>query len=67
MDLVHGLARDIGVNLEVYRVPRQELLEQMNDGRLDIIGGGWSITPTRALALDFSTTYLRHNLGHRPR
>jgi Na+/H+-dicarboxylate symporter/ABC-type amino acid transport substrate-binding protein len=63
MDLVHGLAADIGVKLEVYRVPLEELLDWMNDGRLDIIVGGWSITPDRALALDFSNAYLRHNLG----
>ena len=63
MDLVHGLAADIGVELEVFRVPRDELLEWMNDGRLDLIVGGWSITPDRALALDFSNAYLRYNLG----
>ena len=63
MDLVHGLAADIGVKLEVFRVPRDELLEWMNDGRLDLIVGGWSITPDRALALDFSNAYLRYNLG----
>lgn len=63
MDLVHGLAADIGVGLEVYRVKREELLERMNDGRIDLVVGGWSITPDRALAVDFSRPYLRHNLG----
>lgn len=63
MDLMHGLAADLGVSLEVYRVEREELLEWIRDGRADVIVGGWSITPDRALALDFSQAYLRHNLG----
>ena len=63
MDLIHALAADIGTKLEVYRVPRAELVERINDGRLDMIVGGWSITPDRAMALDFTDAYMRHNIG----
>jgi Na+/H+-dicarboxylate symporter/ABC-type amino acid transport substrate-binding protein len=63
MDLVHSLAADMGMALEVYRVDTDQLVPWMLDGRLDIVVGGWSITPTRALNVDFTDAYLRHNLG----
>jgi Na+/H+-dicarboxylate symporter len=63
MDLVHSLAFDMGMKLEIYRVETNQLVPWMLDGRLDIVVGGWSITPARALSVDFSQAYLRHNLG----
>jgi Na+/H+-dicarboxylate symporter len=63
MDLVHSLAADVGLKLEVYRVETNQLVPWLLDGRLDIVVGGWSITPTRALSVDFSQAYLKHNLG----
>lgn len=67
MELVHALANDLGVTLEVYKVSvdkgAQHLVDLLDSGRIDILIGGIGVTPPRALNYQFSRPYMDGNLA----
>lgn len=64
MEIMHELARDLGIRIELIRLKnRQQEAQMLSDGRLDITVGGLAITPTRALDIAFSTPYTHHTVG----
>ena len=64
MDLVHTLARDMGLSIELTRLKDHKSEPQLLiDGSLDIAIGGLAITPNRALLVAFSNSYVHHTVG----
>jgi polar amino acid transport system substrate-binding protein len=57
IDVARQLASDLGVELVLVRVPFVQLTDALADGRVDIVSAGYSITPQRALVIDFSNPY----------
>ena len=57
IDVARQLASDLGVELALVRVPFVQLTDALADGRVDIVSAGYSITPQRALVVDFSNPY----------
>ena len=57
MELMHTLARDLGVRLELVQLKEENLVEWLNDGRIDIMEGG-ALTPQRAGDVAFTQPYL---------
>jgi len=61
MDILHELANDTGAKLEITKIKdRKSVEQQLKDGRLDIVIGGGSITPKRALQYLFTDAYTYH-------
>ncbi len=67
MELMHALAKDLGVTMEVTKVSidhgRDHLLELLNTGQIDILIGGIGMTPPRVLNYAFSKPYMDGNLA----
>lgn len=64
MDMLHALARDLGLGIELARVQgREQEADMLSDGRLDITVGGAAVTPKRALKVAFSDSYTHHTAG----
>jgi len=64
MDLVHALAGDLGLSIELTRLKKYKDAPQLlSDGSLDIIIGGIVITPKRALQIAFSNSYIHHTVA----
>jgi polar amino acid transport system substrate-binding protein len=57
IDVARQLASDLGVELELVRVRYSHFTDAVNDGTVDVMGAGHSITPQRALVVDFSNPY----------
>jgi polar amino acid transport system substrate-binding protein len=57
IDVARQLASDLGVELVLVRVPFVQLTDALVDGKVDIVSAGYSITPQRALVVDFSNPY----------
>lgn len=56
VDVARQLASDLGVELTLVRVRLSQFSDALNDQTVDIVSG-YSITPHRALVVDFSTPY----------
>jgi len=63
MELVHALARDLGVALDVVKIDWSRVKQELDSGRIDMAVGGLSISPQRALKFTFSNSYLDEYLG----
>ncbi len=67
MELVHALAKDLGVTLEVTKMSvdngAQHLVDSLNTGRIDILIGGIGLTPPRLLNYSFSRPYMDGNVA----
>jgi Na+/H+-dicarboxylate symporter/ABC-type amino acid transport substrate-binding protein len=63
VEMAHYLATDLGVELELVRVSRQNIGKLFLSGQIDIVMSGLVITPTRALKWDFATPTLDMTLG----
>jgi len=64
MEIMHELARDLDISIELTRLKKNQSGAQMLlDGRLDIIVGGKAITPAGALNKAFSDSYTSHTAG----
>ena len=63
MELVHALARDIGVRLDVIKIDWSKVAQELDSGRIDLAVGGISISPQRALKFTFSKSYLDEYIG----
>jgi len=57
IDIARQLAADLGVDMTLVRVPFVGLTEALLRNRVDIVIAGYSITPQRALVVDFSNQY----------
>lgn len=63
IDLAHALANDLGVTLELYRVPREQSLEAVKAGQFDIVMSGVAVTPQVSAKVEMSQPYLEENLA----
>jgi polar amino acid transport system substrate-binding protein len=61
-DVAGRLARDMAVRAELVKLPWQELIPALTAGRIDVIVSGMSITPERALRVNFSLPYHRSHV-----
>ena len=57
VDVARRLADDLNVRLELTQTSMLELIDGLYGGRYDLIISGYSITPERALRVNFSTPY----------
>ena len=57
MDVARKLAKDMGVKLKVTSYDWKKLIPALKNGKIDIIIAGMSITPERALKVNFSMPY----------
>ena len=58
IEMAHGLARDLGVQLAFVPVERDRMTAQVNEGYCDIIMSGTVVTPERAQVVTFSAPYM---------
>ena len=63
MDLMHSLAGDLEVSLEIANVEWGHGIDWLNSGRVDLVIGGVAITPERALNIVFTQPYLDETPG----
>ncbi len=64
MEMIHQLAKDLGLKIELTRLKNRKIEPQLlADGSVDITVGGRAITPERALDVSFSDTYTYHTAG----
>ncbi len=63
MELVYALARDLGVGLELAAIDWGEAVTSLDSGRIDLLAGGISITPERALLAAFTRPYVEETPG----
>ena len=63
VDLVHALARDLGVSLEFSRLEGLEPAEALEDGRIDLLIGANAVTAESARRYGFSAPYTNHTLA----
>lgn len=64
MEMIHALAKDLNVNIETIRLSDVKSTTQMlKDGRIDILVGGKTITPIRALDNLFTDAYTFHTVA----
>ena len=64
MELLAELSRDLDLKLQaVYLKKTKDGTQMLRDGRIDIIIGGRSITPKRALDVAFSDSYTYHSVA----
>jgi Na+/H+-dicarboxylate symporter/ABC-type amino acid transport substrate-binding protein len=63
IELVHLLARDLGVELEFYPIKADHLAEAIASQRIDIAVGGILVTPRRAVEMLCTRAYLEETLA----
>jgi len=63
IDLMHELARDLNVTLEIHKIQREQGAELLNNGSVDMLVGGLVILPKRALQMSFADSHFSHTLG----
>jgi len=56
-DVARKLAADMGVRPELKVYPWKELIDALEDGEIDVVAAGMSVTPARALRVWFSDPY----------
>jgi Na+/H+-dicarboxylate symporter/ABC-type amino acid transport substrate-binding protein len=63
VEMAHALARELGVAAEFAPVPRGQLLEVLEAGRVDVVMAGVLVTTQRASRMVFSAPYLDETLA----
>ncbi len=63
MAMMHSLAQDLGVSLEILLVDWSQVNDAVNSGKVDIVIGGISLSVPRALEFTFSNSYMEETLG----
>ncbi|NRB42642.1 MAG: transporter substrate-binding domain-containing protein, partial [Pseudomonadales bacterium] len=63
MAMIHSLAKDLGVTLEIIRLDWPQINEALDSGKIDIVVGGISLSVQRALEYTFSNSYMNESLG----
>ena len=58
VEMAHALARELGVAVEFAPVPRDQLVEVLEAGRVDVVMAGVLLTTRRASRVEFSPPYL---------
>jgi Na+/H+-dicarboxylate symporter/ABC-type amino acid transport substrate-binding protein len=58
VEMAHALARELGIAVEFAPVPRDQLVEVLERGRVDVVMAGVLLTTRRASRVDFSAPYL---------
>ena len=56
IEMAHGLANDLGVKLELVRVPREEIDTLLSSGHIDVVMSGLAVTAQRALRWEFAAS-----------
>lgn len=63
VELVHLLAKDIGVRLELYRIERKDLWSEIASGRCDLAIPGVPVAPDKAAEAMLSAPYVNGTLA----
>ena len=63
VEMAHHLATDLGVELELVRLKREDIYGSLNNGQVDIVMSGLAVTPTRARQWTFSAPPMDLTLG----
>jgi ABC-type amino acid transport substrate-binding protein len=63
VEMAHNLAIDLGVELELVRIAREDISVLFDSGQIDIVMSGLAVTPSRVRQWDFSTAPLDLTLG----
>jgi len=63
IDVANKLAQDIGVKAKFSVYEWDQIIDALNNGEIDVIAGGMSITPARALKVNFSRPYADSGLS----
>jgi Na+/H+-dicarboxylate symporter/ABC-type amino acid transport substrate-binding protein len=63
VEMAHALARELGAPLEFAPVPRDQLVEVLEAGRVDVVMAGILVTTRRAARVTFSSPYLDETLA----
>jgi len=63
VELMNELARDLHVSLELVMFDRDEAVEWIESGRIDVMAGGLAITPEKASRLGMTEPYLHASLA----
>ena len=63
VEMAHNLATDLGVNLEMVRVVREDISALFTTGQIDIVMSGLAVTPTRARLWEFSKAPMDLTMG----
>ncbi|MGQ9855237.1 MAG: basic amino acid ABC transporter substrate-binding protein [Fervidobacterium sp.] len=61
IDIANELAKRLGVKLEVVNLPFDSLIPALQQGKIDLIIAGMTITEERAKVVDFSKPYFEAN------
>ena len=57
IDVANELAADLGVNVDIRAYSQERIIAALEAGEIDIIAAGLTITPERALHVNFSNPY----------
>jgi ABC-type amino acid transport substrate-binding protein len=63
VDIMHMLANDLGVGVDFVSLSRDEIVESLHSGRVDVVIGGLFATPDRALDLVLSEPYMNASIS----
>jgi Na+/H+-dicarboxylate symporter len=63
VDIVQMIAVNLGVSLDLVGIPREDIGEHLDSGRVDMVIGGLFATPDRALKFAFSDSYMEASLS----
>ena len=63
IDILHLLANDLGVALNMIEIERDDVADHLNNGRIDIAIGGLFATPERAMEFQLSEPYMNASLS----
>jgi polar amino acid transport system substrate-binding protein len=63
VDVARKLAADMGVDVEFLRYDYDEIVRALESGEIDLIAAGLTVTPERALHVNFSNPYAVSGIG----
>ena len=63
IDVANKIAKDMGVKAEFTLYPWEEIIPALQSGEIDILTGGMSITPARALQVNFTRPLARSGVS----
>jgi ABC-type amino acid transport substrate-binding protein len=63
VEMAHALGRELGAPVEFAPVPRDQLVEVLESGRVDVVMAGILVTTRRAARVVFSASYLDETLA----
>jgi polar amino acid transport system substrate-binding protein len=63
IDVARKLAADMGVSINFLRYDNDEIIRALEAGEIDLIAAGLTVTPERALHVNFSNPYATGGIG----